>query len=162
MSRVSYRKVKPEDLNKVYELESNSYPPDEAATYEKLKFRIENASFVFLIAELDGDIIGFVNGTCSKSETLTHNSMSSHEVDGSTLCIHSVVIQSQLRRRGLALQMLEHYNVFLKQNAPHISRICLICKTNMVSLYSKAGFQMIGPSDVVHGQDPWFEMYKMP
>ena len=27
-----------------------------------------------------------------------------------------------------------------------------------IPLYSKAGFVLIGPSDVVHGRDPWVEM----
>jgi len=28
-------------------------------------------------------------------------------------------------------------------------------------LYEKAGFQFIGPSDVVHGSGPWFEMRRL-
>jgi hypothetical protein len=27
----------------------------------------------------------------------------------------------------------------------------------MVPLYTKAGFRLVGPSPVVHGQDPWLE-----
>ena len=34
----------------------------------------------------------------------------------------------------------------------------LICKEPLVALYSKAGFQVVGPSEVVHGADPWIEM----
>jgi hypothetical protein len=39
-----------EDLDALYALESSSYPPDEAATMEKLKMRIENCPDMFLIA----------------------------------------------------------------------------------------------------------------
>lgn len=34
----------------------------------------------------------------------------------------------------------------------------LICKQQLVPLYEGAGFAMVGPSPVVHGKDPWFEM----
>jgi hypothetical protein len=27
-----------------------------------------------------------------------------------------------------------------------------------IQLYRGAGFDLVGPSDVVHGADPWFEM----
>jgi hypothetical protein len=32
------------------------------------------------------------------------------------------------------------------------------CLPVQIPLYSKAGFSLLGPSDVVHGQDQWFEM----
>ena len=36
--------------------------------------------------------------------------------------------------------------------------VLLICKQYLQPLYAQAGFTLIGPSAVVHGQDPWFEM----
>jgi hypothetical protein len=38
---------------------------------------------------------------------------------------------------------------------PHLRSIRLLCKENLIQLYEKAGFTLIGPSDVVHGQDMW-------
>lgn len=34
----------------------------------------------------------------------------------------------------------------------------LITKPALVPLYEAAGFSLLGPSDVVHGQDAWMEM----
>lgn len=34
----------------------------------------------------------------------------------------------------------------------------LICKEPLVPLYRKARFEVVGPSPVVHGSDPWIEM----
>lgn len=53
------------------------------------------------------EILGFTCGTCSTNSTLTHESMSTHEAEGSLLCIHSVVIKQELRRQGLAVRMLK-------------------------------------------------------
>ena len=33
-----------------------------------------------------------------------------------------------------------------------------MCKEPLVQFYSRAGFELIGPSGVVHGQDPWLLM----
>jgi hypothetical protein len=44
----------------------------------------------------------YVCGTCSSSSSLTHESMSTHEPDGRLLCIHSVAVQQQHRRQGIA------------------------------------------------------------
>ncbi len=37
------------------------------------------------------EIVGFICGTLTTAERLTHHSMQHHEKDGQTLCIHSVL-----------------------------------------------------------------------
>ena len=44
------------------------------------------------------------------------------------------------------------------QNSPGLEEARLICKNHLVPLYAGAGFQVVGPSAVVHGADPWTEM----
>ena len=39
-----------------------------------------------------------------------------------------------------------------------IQRILLICHQNLIPLYERVGFKLVGKSPVVHGPDPWFEM----
>ncbi|EIE27825.1 hypothetical protein COCSUDRAFT_83445 [Coccomyxa subellipsoidea C-169] len=41
---------------------------------------------------------------------------------------------------------------------PELTTVRLICKKDLIGLYSAAGFEMVGPSDVEHGKDPWYEM----
>ena len=43
-------------------------------------------------------------------------------------------------------------------NGSNMKKIALICKENLVPLYAKAGFGLVGPSKVVHGKDPWMDM----
>ncbi|GFR49520.1 hypothetical protein Agub_g11563, partial [Astrephomene gubernaculifera] len=163
-SSVFFCPVQPEHLDRIHSLEATSYPADEAATFEKLKFRIESASNVFLVAmqcrdgESDPAVVGYVCGTCTCSGRLTHDSMATHEPDGTLLCIHSVVVEEGLRRRGLATRMLRAYAAYVQASTPHLRGIRLICKQDLIPLYDKAGFALLGRSDVVHGKDPWFEM----
>lgn len=54
----------------------------------------------------DGELVGFVCGTCSQGEELSHESMHLHDPTGQTLCIHSVAVTEKFRRRGFATAML--------------------------------------------------------
>jgi hypothetical protein len=188
----------------------------------------------------DDEVIGYTCGTCSHEDKLTHDSMSTHVPDGSTLCIHSVAVQESQRRKGIALRMLKvctevrfwqwqvihqpccwnqrevrqqlglhirtaccdnftcaqcrptystckvsaavysprhslplnrctcwpngsvpatkshtRHLVHTTGGCPHLTSIRLLCKDNLIKLYEKAGFSLVGPSDVVHGADLW-------
>ena len=83
--------------------------------------------------------------------------METHEPEGSTLIIHSVVIHPNYRRQGLATAMLTYYLERMRENSK-ISRIFLIAKGNLLGFYTSVGFKVLRLSPVVHGQDPWFEM----
>lgn len=63
---------------------------------------------MFLVAiqhteEGTGDLlVGFINATATTSECLTHDSMSAHEAEGHTACIHSVCVDQKFRHAALA------------------------------------------------------------
>ncbi|EFJ49157.1 hypothetical protein VOLCADRAFT_104364 [Volvox carteri f. nagariensis] len=161
---IFFAPVQPEHLIRIHELESSSYPADEAATFQKLEFRILSAPNVFMVAMQcrDGgaepEVVGYVCGTCTNAGRLTHESMATHDQEGALLCIHSVVVEAGLRRKGLATRLLRAYVPYVQATTPHLQAIRLICKQDLIGLYEKAGFTLAGPSDVVHGRDPWFEM----
>lgn len=100
---------------------------------------------------------GFINGTCTTHNEVTEESMETHEPEGTTLIIHSVVIHPDHRRRGLATAMLSYYLERMCENS-RISRILLIAKGNLLGFYTSVGFKVLRLSPVVHGLDPWFEM----
>ena len=148
----------PDFLAPVLSLETASYPADEAATEEKLLLRMKEAPQFFMGAcDADDRVQGFVCGTCTTAATLTDESMSIHEPDGTTLCIHSVVTSEPWRRKGVALWMLAEY-VQKVAALKSVKRVLLLCKENLIPLYEKAGFKKLGLSATVHGQDPWYDM----
>jgi hypothetical protein len=75
----------------------------------------------------------------------------------SSVCIHSVCVAKAYRRRGVALKLLDEYLTRLGDMA-NIARALLICKEDLKHFYTRAGFVEVGPSEVVHGKDQWFEM----
>jgi ribosomal protein S18 acetylase RimI-like enzyme len=78
-------------------------------------------------------VIGFVCGTLSTSNTLSHDSMSFHEPQGKLLCIHSVCVAEEQRRKGLGSRLMLAYVNFVKQGRPDVETMRLICKEHLVS-----------------------------
>jgi ribosomal protein S18 acetylase RimI-like enzyme len=150
-------------LAEITALEAASYPADEAASPENIAYRVRNAAPYFRVAvgssgdgnDTTAEVLGFVNGTLSHEPSLTHESMSVHEADGSSLCVHSVVTHPKHRRKGVASAMLRAYLAGLPAQ---VQRVLLLTKEALIPLYRQCGFELVGVSQVVHGQTPWFEM----
>ncbi len=81
------------DIDHVIALEAASYPANECASPDSIRFRQKQAgAFFYAVYTATASLpVGFVNGTLTTESELTDESMSAHEADGSTLCIHSVV-----------------------------------------------------------------------
>lgn len=138
-----------------------AFPPSEAATLDKLRYRQENAPELFLgaftwLPPTPRRLVGYICSTASAEKTLTHNAMSQHDEEGKTVCIHSVVVHSTLQGRGLAVDMLKVYLERLREKS--YDRVNLIAHENLIGLYQRAGFELTGRSEVEHGPEPWFEL----
>ncbi|DBA00395.1 TPA: hypothetical protein N0F65_012926 [Lagenidium giganteum] len=150
-------------IARVAELEAASYPSDEAANEAQIRFRQQRAPEFFYAAYTSpaaapSELVGFVNATLTAAAELHHDTMSDHDPNGRSLCIHSVVIDPAHRRKGLAIQMLKRYVDIVCEEQLQVARILLIAKAYLISFYVKCGFAVTRLSPVAHGQDPWFEM----
>eukprot|EP00698_Gefionella_okellyi_P021081 TRINITY_DN6722_c0_g1_i1.p1 TRINITY_DN6722_c0_g1~~TRINITY_DN6722_c0_g1_i1.p1 ORF type:complete len:179 (-),score=13.67 TRINITY_DN6722_c0_g1_i1:207-704(-) len=145
-------------LDEIFQIETDGFPADEAASRSTLAFRIENAQNVFLCAfELDTNgLLGYVCGTLTTGDTLEHDSMTTHNPTGRTLCIHSVSVRRELWRQGLGLLILRQYMEHMRHE--EIDRAFLLCHSELIGFYTAAGFTLIGKSHVVHGPDAWYDM----
>jgi ribosomal protein S18 acetylase RimI-like enzyme len=147
-----------DDLPRVAALEQASYPADEAATPDMLAYRRRVAGEAFLVATDEaGTVVGFVCATRAPGATLTHATMHHHDAAGESLCVHSVVVAAEARRRGLGGELVRAI-VTRARELPGVRRVLLICKEPLIELYRRTGFTLLGPSDVTVGRDPWFAM----
>jgi len=169
---ISYDFVQESELEAAIALEEAGYPPEEAASLQTFQYRQLRAPDLFLGAytsipsqsKADRKLIGYVCSTLSPDTTLTHDSMSAHVPGTSSICIHSVCVSSEYRRKGVALGLLKEYVSRLekaKQNGAPYERILLISHNDLIGLYEKAGFESLGLSAVVHGPRPWYDMRKI-
>ncbi|KAG6887369.1 hypothetical protein C0992_012595 [Termitomyces sp. T32_za158] len=160
MLNVEYDWIAPSDIEAAYKIEVDGYPSDEAASLEAFKYRQSEAGDLFLGAYLPGPprvLIGYVCATLSPSPTLTHITMSTHVPSTSSVCVHSVCVAPEHRRKGVASNLLTTYIAKLKERGQY-ARVLLITKEEMRGFYEKAGFEWMGISGVVHGKDKWHEM----
>lgn len=102
-------------------------------------------------------LIGYVCSTATRSPILTHDSMSTHEADGPYIAIHSVCVAETHLRKGIASALLREYLARLERD-PAVQGARLIAHEELVPLYQKVGFELVGPSEVQHGARPWFEL----
>lgn len=154
MTSIRFGTVKSEDLLQVIQLEAASYPEDEAATPEKIRYRAEFANDYFVTAKdtsASDALMGFINGTCVEGKVLTHESMSDHAPQGRTLAIHSVAVSPSYRRKGVASWLLKQYLHHIKENNL-ADDVVLLSKSHLLPLYLSCGFKFHKVSDVVHGR----------
>jgi predicted PhzF superfamily epimerase YddE/YHI9/ribosomal protein S18 acetylase RimI-like enzyme len=139
LSRVIFRTVQPTDVSRCYQIESASYPEDEAASKSTLQYRQHHAAPFFRCAFLIGDDNGNTSGRTSASsvisyqgrtsfnptmtlcgniigfvcstrcKSLTADAMKAHDSTGKILSIHSVVVDERYRNLGVASAMLQDY-----------------------------------------------------
>ena len=154
MSKLNFtiKKSQTSEIDEIYKLESESFPPDEAAAHSTIEFRLNSASdFFYSIYNSENCLIGFINGTCNSFSTIHHDSMTSHDSHGRNLVLHSVTVGNMYRRSGVgSAALIDYINEIRKEN--RVDNILLLCKAHLISFYLKCGFQVRMLSSVVHGK----------
>lgn len=163
-SQINFRQVVPAEIPACFEIEQASYPEDEAASKSILQYRQHFAEKYFRCAVVVEDnednhdveqIIGFISAT--RCRVFTAESMSTHDATGPVLAIHSIVVEKQYRRRGIATAMLQNYiEAMYSMPFDGVERIVLLAKVHLLPFYLGAGFAVLGISDIVHGKEPWY------
>jgi ribosomal protein S18 acetylase RimI-like enzyme len=139
----------------LHKLEAASYKEDEAASLETMTFRARDAGDLFMYVFRGEELVGFVNGTSAKG-ALTHETMWAHVPDGEVVCVHSVVVQPDLRRQGIGHAILKAFVEEIRSRKKY-QRIALLSKEHNLKFYSRIGFEVLGESAVFHGADKWFD-----
>jgi len=58
MNEIIIRHVLPKDLDECFRVKTSGFPPEEAAMPETIKLRLETFPQGFLVAEIDGRVVG--------------------------------------------------------------------------------------------------------
>ena len=65
------------------------------------------------------------------------------------------------RRKGLAKKMLQVHQQWMPHLLPQVKSRTLICKQDLIGLFQSAGFELLGPSEIVHGKREWYEVKQL-
>ncbi|SAM72233.1 uncharacterized protein UBRO_00200 [Ustilago bromivora] len=178
--------VRPEEVRAAHALEVEGFPPEDAASYERLLSRQTQAPHLFLGAfvplpppKVAGPlsvtsqprrrIVGYVCATAAPALTL--RSMSTHDTseDAHMVCIHSVLVAPELQKKGLATRMLENYIARIRKaeegKGPEgvkgkrgYETLTLLAHEELTGLYRKVGFRTQCVSHIQYGSGQWLEM----
>ena len=159
MTTPTFRTAPPADTDRCFEIETTAYEGDEAATREKIATRIAQYPEGFLIMELGGEIIGFINGGCAHEVVMSDEAFKElvgHDPAAPNVVIMSVVIDPAQQGKGYSTRLMR---AFIQHMTGLGKRtIHLMCKDRHVPLYERFGYRYVQPSTSDHGGMAWHEM----
>jgi len=159
MTTPMFRQAVPSDTMRCYQIENSAYEGDEAATREKIATRIAQYPQGFLIMELAGDVIGFINSGCAHEVVMSDESFKEligHDAQAAHVVIMSVVIDRAHQGKGYSTSMMRTFVDQMRRMGK--KAIHLMCKDQHVELYRRLGYRYVKPSDSEHGGMAWHEM----
>lgn len=159
MGEVIIRHANPNEGEILGRIEETCFPPGEAASKETVIERLGVFPENFLVAELDGRVVGFINGGNTDEPYLPdemYHDLSLHKPKGDYQTFFGLNVLPDYQRRGIAAKLVEAYIQLAKDHGR--KGIILTCKTHMIPYYEKFGFVNYGLSDSSHGGAQWYDM----
>jgi predicted GNAT family N-acyltransferase len=111
------------------------------------------------VLENDREIIGFINSGATDNVVLSDEAFKEligHDPAGRCIVIMSVAVHPDYQGQGMANVLMKGFISAMK--ALNKAEIYLICQDELVALYARYGFELIGPSASAHGGMQWQEM----
>lgn len=153
------RQVTPADLDACFAVESACFPPEEAAARETIALRIEQFPQGFLVAELDGAVVGHINSGATDDDDITDEEFKQligHDAGGRNMVVFSLAVLPDYQRQGIAAALMERF--VERSRALGKDSILLLCKEQLIRYYEKLGFRYVAQSRSSHGGAAWHEM----
>jgi ribosomal protein S18 acetylase RimI-like enzyme len=159
MNDIIIRHVLPTDLDDCVLVETSGFLPEEAASRETIKLRLEMFPQGFLVAEINGRVVGILNSAATDKDDISDEELKQligHDPDGKNMVVFALAVLPEFQKRGIARQLMarfvEEARELKKEN------ILLLCKQHLIAYYERLGFGHVGLSKSTHGGAEWHEM----
>jgi ribosomal protein S18 acetylase RimI-like enzyme len=159
MSDLVIRNVQPHDLDECYIVETYGFSPEEAASRDTVKLRIDTFPQGFFVAEVGGRVIGMVNGASTNKEDITDEELKQligHDADGRNMVIFALAVLPEFQKQGIAKRLVQRFLEEAGRNKKE--KVFLMCKQHLIAYYEVLGFNHMGLSRSTHGGAEWHEM----
>jgi ribosomal protein S18 acetylase RimI-like enzyme len=159
---IKIRNVKLSDLPSIVAIENCCFTKEEAATKEAFEKRIRFTPDSFFVAEVDGAVVGLVNGPVISKAYITDDLFSDSKENPASHGHQSILglaVSQQFQKRGVATALLAHME--REAVAKKRETMTLTCKENLLPFYEKLGYINKGISQSQHGGVAWYNMIKI-
>ena len=159
MNDLIIRHVLTKDLDECFTVETSGFPPEEAATRETIKLRMETFPQGFLVAETDGRVVGILNSGATHKDDISDEELKQligHDPNGKNMVVFALAILPEYRKQGIANQLMSRFVDEARQHEKQ--HVLLLCKGHLIAYYEKMGFTHAGLSKSTHGGAEWHEM----
>lgn len=156
---VKIRNAKIEDGECLAEIELTCFPPAEAASREAVLERIQIFPENFIVADINGTIVGFINGCNNDQPELPdelYHDVKLHRPEGAYQTVFGLNVMPEYRNQGIAGKLVERYIELARER--NRRGVILTCKDHMVHYYERYGFVNHGVADSSHGGEKWNDM----
>lgn len=160
MDLLNIRNATIDDVEIIANIEATCFPASEAASKSSIIDRVTTYAQGFYLAELDGKIIGFINGALTNDthiEDSFFESMSNHDNTGKNFVIFGLDVLPDFQNKGYARILMNHLIKECKSQG--LSKVILTCKEHLIKYYASFGYINEGVSSSVHGGAKWYDMY---
>ena len=162
MNSLNIRYATRDDLDACHHIESACFLPSEAASRASIETRIKIFPEGFLVAEIDGKVVGQLNSGATDLDDITDEAFKKligHTPTGKHLVIFSLSVLPDYQGQGIAGQLLRRYACEAESNGR--AAILLLCKSELIPYYQRFGFIDRGISASTHGGVEWHEMARI-
>lgn len=159
MNELMIRHVLPKDLDECFAVETSGFPPEEAATRATIKLRMEMFPEGFLVAQIDGRVVGILNSGATNKDDISDEELKQligHHPDGRNMVVFGLAVLPEYRKQGIARGLMTRFVEETRQRGKE--SVLLLCKENLIGYYERMGFTHVGLSKSIHGGAEWHQM----
>ncbi|MBJ8326098.1 GNAT family N-acetyltransferase [Streptococcus pacificus] len=154
------RKVEMTDLDAIFQIEVDNFGEAIAASKEVIRERVQLIPDSFLIAEMAGKLVGYIEGPVIDKMDLSDDlfqAVSSNPNSGGIQAITSLSIAKDYQKQGIGTLLLASFKDIVVKNQRE--GILLTCKEEVIPYYEMNDFKFKGISQSQLGGEIWHKMF---
>lgn len=147
------------DFEQIINIENTCFPPNEAASPEAMRKRIEIIPDTFLVASENGEVLGYIVGPVTNSRYIDDELFEKvipNRIGLPTQTILSLAVAPKAQGKGVATALLNELAKVSKAQGREV--ISLTCLENLKPYYKVHGYVDEGIAESVHGGEVWYNM----
>lgn len=150
-----------QDLPTILKIEQSGFSSAEAGTKAQYQDRIKTIPDTFLVAKMDGQVVGFVVGPAVE-EQYVDDAMFEKSVNnlpqGGNQIILSIAIDPEYRGFGIGSKLLTAFEKLAQDKGR--KSVSLTSLEKNLPFYEKNGYKNMGVADSEHAGETWHNLVK--